>query len=89
MLSTDKVVSELVDVYSMSAALIELLIPRESRITAAMKEHNLEAVLEVVLTISADETVSTPAIGFDAPVVAFMSRLGGSIDVDTYRSVRG
>ena len=85
MLSTDKVVSDVVDVYSMSSALIESLIPYEARIVAAMKAHKLEAVLEVVLTISPDESVSTPAIGFDATVVSFMSRVGGSIDIDTYR----
>lgn len=86
-LSTDTVVSDLVDVYALSTTLIESLIPHEARIVAAMKEHKLEAVLEVVLRISPDESVSTPAIGFDAPVVAFMSRVGGSIDVDTYRGV--
>jgi Domain of unknown function (DUF4279) len=87
-LSTDTAASELVDVYSMSAAVIELLMPHESRINAAKTMHNLEAVLQVVLTISADEAVSTPVIGFDAPVIAFMSRVGGSIDIDTYRGIR-
>jgi hypothetical protein len=83
-LSTDKVVSDVVDVYSMSSALIESLIPHEARIVEAVKAHKLEAILEVVLTISTDESVSTPAIGFDAKVVSFMSRIGGSIDIDTY-----
>jgi len=85
--STERVVADVVDIYSMSSAVIALLIPHEARIVAAMKAHKLEAVLEVVLTISPDQSVSTPAIGFDAPVVSFMSRVGGSIDVDTYRGV--
>ena len=84
-LSTDKVVSELVDVYSMSSSLVRSLLPCEARIIDAMKIHKLEAVLEVVLTISPNESLSTPAIGFDVEVVSFMSRVGGSIDIDTYR----
>ncbi len=83
--SSDKVVADLVDVYSMSAALVALLEPHAERIIAAMKAHELEAVLEVVLTISPDDSISTPAIGFDETVVSFMARVGGSIDVDTYR----
>ena len=85
MLSTEKIVAEVVDVYSLAASLVRLLLPYEANIIDAMKRHKLEAVLEVVLTISPDETLSTPAIGFDADVVSFMSRVGGSIDIDTYR----
>ena len=84
-LSTDKVVSNVVDIYSMSSALVQSLLPFEEKIVAAMKAHHLEAVLEVVLTISADDSISTPAIGFDSVVVSFVSRVGGSIDIDTYR----
>ena len=84
-LSTDKVVSDVVDIYSMSSALVASLTPHVENIVAAMKTHKLEAVLEVVLTISPDDSVSTPAIGFDAVVVAFVAKVGGSIDVDTYR----
>jgi hypothetical protein len=84
-LSTEKVVSDVVDVYSMSSALVVSLAPHAESIITAMKDHNLSAVLEVVLTISPDDSISTPAIGFDASVVNFMARVGGSIDVDTYR----
>jgi hypothetical protein len=45
----------------------------------------LEAVLEVVLTITLDETKSTPAIGFDSRVISFLHEVGASIDIDTYR----
>jgi hypothetical protein len=84
-LSTDKVVSDVVDIYAMSSALIESLLPFEEKIVAAMTAHQLVAVLEVVLTISVDDSVSTPAIGFDTAVVSFIARVGGSIDIDTYR----
>ena len=48
---------------------------------------HVEAVLEVVLWITMDETKSTPAIGFDADVLSFVVAVGATIDVDTYRNV--
>jgi hypothetical protein len=86
-LSGDKVVSDLIDVYAMSIAVVELLSPCEEKIVSAMTQHSLEAVLEVVLTISPDESVSTPVIGFDVGVISFLARVGASIDIDTYRGV--
>lgn len=72
----------------MSSALIAKLEPHIDKIIEAMKEHSLEAVMEVVLTITPDETKSTPAIGFNSRVIAFLNRVGASIDVDTYRGER-
>ena len=84
--SSERVIADLVDIYAMSAAVVATLRPHEDAISTAVKAHRLEAILEVVLTISSDESISMPAIGFDSEVLGFMSRLGGSIDVDTYRA---
>ena len=84
--SSEKVVADLIDVYAMSASVIAALKPHEHAIAFAIREHQLRACLEVVLTISEDDSLSMPAIGFDSDVIGFMHRLGGTIDVDTYRA---
>lgn len=83
--SGEKVQSELIDVYEMSSSLIDALKPRAHRIIEAMATHHLEAVLEVVLTITPDDSVSTPAVGFDSTVISFLNQVGASIDVGIYR----
>lgn len=83
--SSEKLQSELIDVYEMSSALIRALKPHAHKIREAMQAHHLEAVLEVVLTITPDDSVSTPAVGFDSTVISFLNEVGASIDVDIYR----
>lgn len=61
--SSERVQSDLIDVYEMSSALALALRPYAEQIREAMKKHNLEAVLEVVITITPDPSVSTPAVG--------------------------
>lgn len=85
-LSSGKVAGEVVDVYAMSGPLISRLVPLTERIKLLMAELDLSAVLQVVLHISMDESKSTPAIGFDSPTVNFLSDVGASIDIDTYRA---
>lgn len=82
--SSGKVRNELVDVYAMASALVAALAPCAAAIEAARALYGLEAVLEVVLTFSPHEQASTPAIGFEPEVLAFLSRVGASIDIDTY-----
>ena len=84
-LSSGKVVDELVDVYAMSSELVSRLAPRTQQIKQLMTDLNLSAVLEVVLRITMDETKSTPAIGFEAETIRFLSSVSAFIDVDTYR----
>ena len=84
-LSTQEIASELVDVYSMSEEVVEKLVGMEGKIREIAQRYDAETVLEVVLTFSLNEEVSTPAIGFSKKVVRFMSEVGGFIDVDTYR----
>ncbi len=83
--SSGKVRDDLIDVYEMASSLVAALEPHADRIVEAKRAYGLEAVLEVVLTITLDETKSTPAIGFDSRVISFLSRVGASIDIDTYR----
>jgi len=41
--------------------------------------------LEVVLTVTPDDSKSTPAIGFESEVIAFVHKVVATIDIDTYR----
>jgi len=84
--SSGKVTSEIVDVYELSSRVIATLAPHAEAIRSVMEDNDLSAFLEVVLHISMDESLSTPAIGFDTSVVEFLAKIGASIDIDTYRS---
>jgi len=86
MISAGKVEGEIIDVYGMSSALVERLAPYSQRIIRAKQQLKLDAVLEVVLWISTDDSISTPAIGFTPEVVSFLNSVGASIDIDTYRN---
>jgi hypothetical protein len=83
--STGKIRNELIDVYEMAISVVLALEPYADKIVEAKRAFDLEAVLEVVLTITMDDTKSTPAIGFDLRVISFLHRVGASIDIDTYR----
>lgn len=83
--STGKIEDEVVDVYEMSSSLIAKLAPHAEKIIKAKEKFSLEAVLEVVLTVTPDDTKSTPAIGFESEVIAFVHKIGATIDIDTYR----
>ena len=84
--STAKIEDEIIDVYEMSSSLVALLQPHAEQIAAVKQQLKLEAVLEVVLWITTDDSKSTPAIGFDSNVIAFLNRVGATIDIDTYRN---
>ncbi len=85
MFSSGKVLDEVVDVYTMSSQLVSRLAPLSEQIKQLMTDLNLSAVLQVVLHITMDDAKSTPAIGFDAETIRFLSSVGAFIDVDTYR----
>lgn len=85
-ISSGRVEGDIIDVYEMSSALVTLLAPRSAEIANTRQELALEAVLEVVLWITTDESISTPAIGFDREVISFLHTVGATIDVDTYRN---
>lgn len=83
--SHGEVEADVIDIYEMSNNLVEQLAPYQARIIEAIRAFGLFAVLQVVLMIDQDETVSMPAIGFDRPVVDFVAAIGATIDIDTYR----
>ncbi|MBC7624847.1 MAG: DUF4279 domain-containing protein [Aeromicrobium sp.] len=84
---SEEVVSDIVDIYEMSSALVFRLQAYEAKIANTKKLLKLDAVLQVVLWITADESKSTPAIGFEPEVITFLSNIGASVDIDTYRNV--
>ena len=84
-LSGGKLESDVIDVYEMASALARKLAPVAENIIEAMKQHELQAVFQVVLWVTSDDSKPTPAIGFEPNVISFLSTIGASIDVDTYR----
>jgi uncharacterized protein DUF4279 len=86
-LSSGEVISEVIDVFEMSTALVARLTPKTDQIKCLIAEHGLTAHLEVVLWITMDDTKSTPAIGFEPSTIHFLSAVGAYIDIDTYRNV--
>ena len=84
LVSSGRVVSDIIDVYQMSSSVVSRLEPFADRISNTREELGLKAVLEVVLWISTDESKSTPALGFDSGVISFLQSVGATIDVDTY-----
>ena len=84
--SLGKVEADVINVYEMSNSLIEQLAPYESKIVEAVRVFGLFAVLQVVLWIDQDETASMPAIGFERPVLDFLTAVSATIDIDSYRN---
>lgn len=84
--SHGKVIADFIDIYEMSSKLVEELNPRAEVIAEVVRKHKLMAELQVVLWITMNEEISTPAIGFEQNVIQFLSKVGASIDIDTYRN---
>ena len=73
-----------VDVYQLATQVAEKLAPHAEKISAAITRWDLFATLQVVLEISSDDSISTPAIGFDPSVANFLAQVGAGIDIDSY-----
>ncbi|WP_159967187.1 DUF4279 domain-containing protein [Pseudomonas sp. 9Ag] len=84
-LSTDNVVDECIDVYEIAGEIVKQLQPKKTLIIDAIKRFGLFSKLQVVLSISVDDNISTPAIGFDVETTKFLGEIGAFIDIDTYR----
>ena len=82
--SSGKMENDIIDIYKMSSAVVANLQPHAAKLSDIKRQFNVEAVLQVVLWITTEETKSTPAIGFEPEVIAFLSTVGASIDIDTY-----
>ncbi|MBK6727664.1 MAG: DUF4279 domain-containing protein [Xanthomonadales bacterium] len=84
-LSSGEVSSDVVNVYELSEKVVNQLHGKAEAIKRIAASTQSAAILQVVLTISMDEMLSTPAIGFSEAVVQFVAQAGAYIDVDTYR----
>lgn len=85
-ISSGRIEGDRIDIYEMSSALVAHLAPLAEKIASTRQLLGLNAILEVVLWIFTDESKSMPAIGFDHEVISFLTEVGASIDVDTYRN---
>ncbi len=83
--STGKIKHEIIDVYQMASSVVSALASYAENIRRVKERYALDAVLEVVLTVTPDDSISTPAIGFDLDVIDFLHKVGATIDIDTYR----
>lgn len=83
-LSSDNIVDEVIDVYEMTTELIKTLEPKVDVINEIREKFNVTTQLEVVLSFSTNEEISTPAIGFDTTTIDFLAKVGAFIDIDTY-----
>jgi len=82
--SSEKLSGNLLDVGKVASALVANLEPHVEKIRDAVQAFKLEAILQVVLTISPNEELFLPILGFDQRVIAFLGYIGGTIDVDLY-----
>ncbi len=73
-----------VDMVELFKKVVTPLILHKDRTAEAAAELDFAATLEVVISFSDDEAVSTPAIGFEPEVIDFLTTVEASIDVDTY-----
>lgn len=84
-ISTEQVINECVDIYELSTKLIEVLKPKLDLILQVKERFDAESRFQVVLTFSANEEHSAPAIGFEVETIEFLGTVGASIDIDTYK----
>ena len=83
--STGKKSGDVIDIYDMGNEIIAMLESKKELIIKAIERFHVSPCLNIVLWISTNEEISTPAIGFDLAVIKFLSDVGASIDIDTYR----
>ena len=70
----------------MYSDLVAKLKKYDDTILVAINKFSLRATFPVVLWISTDDSISTPAVGFDPEVISFIYKLGANVDIDTYRN---
>jgi hypothetical protein len=84
--SLGRIEDEVIDVYAMSEALLNHLLPYVDRIVEAKAKFGATCRLQVVLWIDQDESKAMPALGFERTVIDFLYTTGAFIDIDTYRN---
>jgi hypothetical protein len=84
--SLGRIEDEAIDVYAMSEALIDQLLPNIDRIVEVKAKFGLTCRLQVVLWIDQDDSKPMPALGFERKVIDFLHTTGAAIDIDSYRN---
>ena len=84
--STGRIANDVLLVDELADKLVERIKPGARYIASAVTDEDLSAVLEIVLWVSMDQSVSTPALGFSKRTITFLHDVGAFIDVDIYRN---
>ena len=82
--SSENIVDEVIDIYEMTTSLVKTLESKVDIINEIRQKLNVTTHLEVILSFSTNEEISTPAIGFDTATIDFLAKVGAFIDIDTY-----
>jgi hypothetical protein len=78
--------AKLIDLDKLADQVLEILEPHLDEFVSAVARFKTEVVLQIVLYFPTSDEVPTPIAGFSARVIRFLAALGGSIDIDSYRS---
>jgi len=82
--SSDNIVDEIIDIYDMTTVLVKTLEAKVDIINEIKQKFNVTTRLEIVLSFTTNEEVSTPIIGFEIDTIAFLAKIGAYVDIDTY-----
>lgn len=74
------------NLHEVLSALVLPLYPKIETFAAAIGTLDLEAMISVKLTMRGDETAPTPSMRIGRDVIDFVWRIGGTLDIDIYRS---
>ncbi|MET0015033.1 MAG: DUF4279 domain-containing protein [Sedimenticola sp.] len=85
-LNEEVVEGEVILVDEVADKLINRIKDKAEVIKNYIDKHQLYSVLEVVLHVSMNEDISTPALGFKTSTIQFLNSVGAEIDVDIYRN---
>ena len=82
-LSTDKVLDDEIDLFKMTNDLIKKIEPIKDKLLIAIENYNLVPKVVVKLTLSSDEDMQIPEIGFGSRAIKFLASIGAYIEVET------
>ena len=83
--SSENIKQDSIDVFEMAKNISDFLEPSKEKIIRAINKFDLSPRLEVVMWLSNDDSVSTPALGFEPETIKFLSDVGAFIDIDSYK----
>lgn len=76
---------EQLDINELNNLVINQLVNKEPLINALKSELNLDSVLQLVVCIDMNESVSTPFIGHDLKTIEFLNNTKSTTDIDIYK----